>query len=207
MIIKLTVLGLLSNLVSASHCSGHPSPDATRNLNEIWADEPQFVRRIQDDIHGEAALYHAGNDTLGNVISVVHLWPKSDILNGLGSYSRGFLHGKLMHEEAVGLINGAWDYFEEQFEQAINGTVPAWIPEWAIDFIAKFGMEEGFDITWEITKKYTGQYFVNEMEGLADATGVPYSKIRRFHMIGELTKGSCSMYGAWDKATLGSKTL
>lgn len=34
-------------------------------------------------------------------------------------------------------------------------------------------------------------------------------KIRRVHMIGELTKGSCSMYGAWGNATasIGGKLL
>jgi len=82
----------------------------------VWEDEPKFIRAFEDDIHGKAALYRAGNDTVGNVINVVHLWAKSDVLNGLGSYSRGYLHGKLMQEESVALINGAWDYFESQFE-------------------------------------------------------------------------------------------
>jgi hypothetical protein len=39
------------------------------------------------------------------------------------------------------------------------------------------------------------------MRGLSDASGVDYDTIRRIHMIGELTKGSCSMYGAWGAAT------
>ena len=36
---------------------------------------------------------------------------------------------------------------------------------------------------------------------LADAAEVPLQLIRRVHMIGELTKGSCSMFGAWGDAT------
>jgi hypothetical protein len=37
--------------------------------------------------------------------------------------------------------------------------------------------------------------------GLADGAGVDFQTILRIHMIGELTQGDCSMYGAWGKAT------
>jgi len=39
------------------------------------------------------------------------------------------------------------------------------------------------------------------MRGLADASGIPFHYLRRISMIGELTKGACSMFGAWGKAT------
>ena len=41
------------------------------------------------------------------------------------------------------------------------------------------------------------------MLGVSDGSGDPntYLLLRRVHMIGELTKGSCSMFGAWGKAT------
>lgn len=39
------------------------------------------------------------------------------------------------------------------------------------------------------------------MRGISDASGVPLKLFRRIHMIGELTKGTCSMFGAWGKAT------
>lgn len=39
------------------------------------------------------------------------------------------------------------------------------------------------------------------MRGIADASGVSLALLRRVHMIGELTKGTCSMFGAWGKAT------
>jgi len=35
---------------------------------------------------------------------------------------------------------------------------------------------------------------------MSDASGVSEDTIRRVHMIGELTKGSCSMFGAWSSA-------
>lgn len=45
------------------------------------------------------------------------------------------------------------------------------------------------------------------MMGLSDASGVSLAKIRRIHMIGELTKAHCSMFGAWGNATLGNSTI
>jgi len=35
---------------------------------------------------------------------------------------------------------------------------------------------------------------------LADSTGVDFKDIERLHLLGELTKGDCSMFGAWGDA-------
>jgi hypothetical protein len=61
--------------------------------------------------------------------------------------------------------------------------------------------------TYELTKKYTGNYFYEEMRGMADASGADYHKILGIHMIGEVTKGSCSMFGAWGTATASTGSL
>jgi isopenicillin-N N-acyltransferase like protein len=45
------------------------------------------------------------------------------------------------------------------------------------------------------------------MRGIADASGVSLKLMRRIHMIGELTKGTCSMFGAWGKATPDGKAI
>lgn len=45
------------------------------------------------------------------------------------------------------------------------------------------------------------------MRGLAKAAGIPFRFIRRIHMIGELTKGHCSMFGVWGKASLNGQTV
>lgn len=39
------------------------------------------------------------------------------------------------------------------------------------------------------------------MRGVADASGVHFNYFKRISMIGELTKGACSMFGAWGTAT------
>jgi isopenicillin-N N-acyltransferase-like protein len=45
------------------------------------------------------------------------------------------------------------------------------------------------------------------MRGMADASGVDYHIFKRVHMIGELTKGACSMFGAWGNATTEGQTV
>lgn len=90
-------------------------------------------------------------------------------------------------------------------EQGINATLR--FPPEVLKLIADVGLDVALDLTYDATKKYSGDYFFQEMQGLADAAGVPVKTIRRIHMIGELTKGSCSMVGAWGKATAGGETL
>lgn len=48
-------------------------------------------------------------------------------------------------------------------------------------------LEGALDLEYEITNRYTGKYFEEEIKGLADASGCSEKKIRRIHMIGELT--------------------
>ena len=47
-----------------------------------------------------------------------------------------------------------------------------------------------------MTKAYTPHYVELEQRGLAAATGLDYLMVRRIHLIGEITKGRCSMFGA-----------
>ena len=80
-------------------------------------------------------------------------------------------------------------------------------------------LDAALDLEILATEWYSGDYFLQEIKGLADASGVDYKvctmkqlcschlhilcvqKIQRIHMIGELTKGACSMFGANSSAT------
>jgi len=44
---------------------------------------------------------------------------------------------------------------------------------------------------------------------MVESAGYPnlYKKARRVHMIAELTKGTCSMFGAWGNATTDNATI
>lgn len=61
--------------------------------------------------------------------------------------------------------------------------------------IIKYGPYAAFDATYLLTKKFTTLGYYDELQGMADALGVSIKKIRGIHLIGELTKGHCSMFG------------
>mmetsp|Transcript_13527 Transcript_13527/g.31136 ORF Transcript_13527/g.31136 Transcript_13527/m.31136 type:complete len:438 (+) Transcript_13527:18-1331(+) len=186
----LSVLLAVQHGALAAYCHGKPDPKAQPNLNPIFTDAPVFVKSVE---HGKLFTVGDGEDR----INVVHVWGTP--------YQWGEAQGQLLQKEAQGLISELWSYLELQVEQGVNGTIR--LPEEVLKIIADVGLDGALDLTWEATKKYSGEYFFQEMQGLADAAGVEYKKIRRIHMIGELTKGSCSMYGAWGAATAGGSTL
>lgn len=96
-----------------------------------------------------------------------------------------------------------WAYIEKEFEKA----VPKWVPKQYSQLIANKGIAVALDLTYYITKRYTNPKYYQELKGIADASNTSFVLLRRVHMIGELTKGTCSMFGAWGKATELGKTL
>lgn len=189
--LSVAVLLLLFNPASTAFCNGKPKPDAKPNLNPIFTSDPIFVREVKN-----AKLYTVGDGD--DKISVVHLWGSP--------YERGFAHGTIMKQDVKNMIDSVWEYIVEQVESAINGTLKKF-PAKVVDFLATEGLDGAFFGTYELTKKYTGGYFYEEMRGMADASGADYHKILGIHMIGEVTKGSCSMFGAWGTATASTGSL
>ena len=51
-----------------------------------------------------------------------------------------------------------------------------------------------------MTKAFTLDEHLEEMRGVADGAGVPFKEVWRLHLLGELTKASCSMIGASGEA-------
>ena len=73
--------------------------------------------------------------------------------------------------------------------------------------VSNFAIAAALDLNYQITKPFTNKNYYEEMRGISDASGVSFKLLRRIHMIGELTKGSCSMFGAWGKATSNGQTV
>ena len=96
-----------------------------------------------------------------------------------------------------------WDYIEEQIEEALPEKLPKFLKQGA----SNFAIGAALDLTYEITRPYTDKHYYEEMRGISDGSGLPYKYLRRIHMIGELTKGACSMFGAWGKATSSGQTV
>lgn len=79
-----------------------------------------------------------------------------------------------------------------QVEEYLQG-----IPNWLSQDIADFGLDVALDMTVQFTQNFTGNYFFEELRGLADGAGVDYQKILRIHMIGELTQVSVVEESNW----------
>lgn len=50
-------------------------------------------------------------------------------------------------------------------------------------------------------------FMCQQIRGMADGAGLDAVEIERIHMIGELTRGDCSLVGAWGPATANSHVL
>lgn len=75
--------------------------------------------------------------------------------------------------------------------------------------MANFGGDVGLDLTYLLTYKYTTHAYYIEMWHMTmgmNRTDL-YPLARRVHMIGEITKGHCSMFGVWGNATKNHETI
>lgn len=126
-------------------------------------------------------LYALGDDD----VSLVHVWGEP--------YDWGLAHGTLLKEELNKFFPDVMKYLEVQLiEKAANNSALAWI--------AKVGLDAALDLSYEATKRYTPDYAMEEIRGLADGCDRDVNEIRRVMWLGELTRGSCSMFGAWGDA-------
>ncbi|KAA3616333.1 MAG: hypothetical protein DWQ05_11380 [Calditrichaeota bacterium] len=57
------------------------------------------------------------------------------------------------------------------------------------------------DQVYAETKPFIPAHFIEEMQGLADGSGLPLQDIIRANIIGEAGEWHCSLFGAWGKAT------
>eukprot|EP00026_Physarum_polycephalum_P008362 Phypoly_transcript_08444.p1 GENE.Phypoly_transcript_08444~~Phypoly_transcript_08444.p1 ORF type:complete len:437 (+),score=72.28 Phypoly_transcript_08444:68-1378(+) len=167
--------------VLTAYCHGKPNPDAQPNMNPIWTGTPTFLNSTEN---GKLFTVGEGNDT----VHLLHVYGTP--------YQMGYAHGVLLKDILQHFLPTLWAYLESQVT-SIMTKVP---PEIA-KIIANFGLDAALDLTYEGTKDFTGAYFMEELQGLADGGNVDYLTLRRIHLIGELTKGACSMYGAWGAAT------
>jgi isopenicillin-N N-acyltransferase-like protein len=194
-IASLTILLLFTSIVAAVGCNTKENITGPPNLHPIDTSAPVFVNRVPN---GE--LYNVGTEGV-NKIHLLHLY-------GNNGYDFGYAAGQLLGPQMKATLSGAWSYFKEQILESINGTMNKYhLPQSLINQIAEKGLEFLLDWQNEESKQFVDPEIFAEMRGMADAAGMDYDMIRRIHYIGEITKGQCSLYGAWGNATLSGKTL
>lgn len=126
---------------------------------------------------------------------ILHVWGTP--------YQQGYAQGYLLKGQVNLFIPQAWAYLISQPVSVLEEYLPAWFAE----MVAQEGFEVALDFTYDLQKDFSPQYVWEEMQGIADASGVPYLMIRRLMMLPDLTKGACSNAGFWGSATATGNTL
>lgn len=181
-LIVLAVVGA-AGVAQAAYCHGHPSPDAKPNENPVnYAPPTEVLSRAARN--GRAYMAGTGNDTFW----VVHLWGSP--------YEMGHALGEMFKDELPEFFDRVWAYMKSQVTGALDK-----LPPWLSSMIGTFGLELALDLTEGLTRKYTNEDYYTELQGMADATGVWVQQAIRVHLIGSLTQGDCSAFGAWGEAT------
>ncbi|KNC53440.1 uncharacterized protein AMSG_08947 [Thecamonas trahens ATCC 50062] len=187
------VLAAVVGVVYGAHCHGQPNPNAPQNLLPVNTGEPELVAT-----HANGKLFRAG--TSEGSFYVLHLWGTP--------YECGVAQGTLLKDEVKAFVNGVYAYIEDQIDLALNSTKPGhYVPHWLLNDIAEFGIDAALDLEIAATRPWTPAYFLEEIKGLADATGLSYLAIERVHLLGELTKGGCSLLSAYDSAITSEYSL
>jgi hypothetical protein len=99
-------------------------------------------------------------------------------------YEMGYAHGELLKKE----INNQLDITNAMLKEV--GGDPSIL-----------------DKVWESVKPHVSAYFVEELKGLSDATGIELQTLIRSNMIGEASEWHCSLFGVWGEATKSSGHL
>eukprot|EP00010_Vexillifera_abyssalis_P002857 CAMPEP_0201552088 /NCGR_PEP_ID=MMETSP0173_2-20130828/13637_1 /ASSEMBLY_ACC=CAM_ASM_000268 /TAXON_ID=218659 /ORGANISM="Vexillifera sp., Strain DIVA3 564/2" /LENGTH=441 /DNA_ID=CAMNT_0047962507 /DNA_START=21 /DNA_END=1346 /DNA_ORIENTATION=+ len=168
---------------SFKNCKGHV------NNYPIATDEPVFVKAVEN-----GKLYLAGGEHVSPKINVVHLWGSP--------YEMGYAQGQLLKEQVNGLINDAFQWLEESIKDSVPHLPDSWLP-----ILAHNGTGALLELTYDLTKDFIEPWFLQELQGLADGSGVPYKTLLHANLIPEAIKAHCSMFGSWGKSSKTGKLV
>lgn len=186
---------VLLQVALAADCNTKANITGPPNNHPVDTSAPVFVARVPN---GE--LYTVG--TKGHDFTfLLHVY-------GNNGYDFGYAAGQLLKTEVTHVLTNAWQYFVKQIEEQVAGIAQHYnISAAVIELIADVGLEAALDIQNDESQPFVDPEIYAEMHGLADATGLDFDMIRRIHLIGEITRGGCSLYGAWGNATLNGNVL
>ena len=180
-------LALLAPAAHAAFCSSSPDPGDRTNDFPIIDEELTFVRA-----NSNAALYQAGPANAR--FDVVHVYGTA--------YEMGKAQGELMKDEIRKFMEGTFDYLIGGALENFGDRLPPALQALLVDK----GINAVLDATAHATAPFTPQSYYDEVQGLADGSGVSYETILRLNLFPEVTKASCSFFGAWGEASSGGRT-
>jgi isopenicillin-N N-acyltransferase like protein len=187
------LLTLLSTAEGAG-CNGISTP-GPRNLHPIDETPPVFVREVPN---GKLYTVGLGDDKK----DLLHLWGTP--------YQNGMAMGKLLGPKLTSFFNEVYQYTEGQI--ITNLANVTWCHEHPVRChglrdVMHMGLQVALNLSYYQTAPYIKPYVMEELQGLADSThgAVSLVDIRNIMWLGEITRGSCSMFGAKDSATRESR--
>ncbi|MEW6238696.1 MAG: C45 family peptidase [Candidatus Omnitrophota bacterium] len=69
------------------------------------------------------------------------------------------------------------------------------------------GGAEKIDQVYELAKSYIPEEIIEELQGLAEGSGVDFKQLLRVNLIGDASEWHCSLFGAWGAATASTGSL
>lgn len=88
------------------------------------------------------------------------------------------------------------------FGTLLKNEIAEHVPQLIQTMTQKAGVSiEYLDQVFEQVKPYIANYFIEEMQGIADGSGLNFQDVIRANLIGEASEWHCSLFGAWGKAT------
>jgi len=105
-------------------------------------------------------------------------------------YEMGYQHGALLQKE----VRASSASFDELLELGKRETG---IPVFVFNFL--------LDVVYRRCAPYIPDRYKRELEGLADGAGVDLRKLRRVHVVSEVTERGCSVFAVFGNATVDGK--
>eukprot|EP01104_Vermistella_antarctica_P019035 TRINITY_DN7276_c0_g1_i1.p1 TRINITY_DN7276_c0_g1~~TRINITY_DN7276_c0_g1_i1.p1 ORF type:complete len:467 (+),score=129.97 TRINITY_DN7276_c0_g1_i1:146-1546(+) len=168
--------------IPSQYCSGHTNGLPINNAL------PQL---INSTTNGKLFIV-PGEQSDGPPIKIAHLYGSA--------YEMGFAAGTLLKEDLNQMFPALLTYMEEQVDPYIEKYLPD-LPEPLAKLIEEFGIVEALKLTAVLTKDFTPQHFFDEIQGMADASGVSADTILEYNLLPELIKAGCTIVEAWGDAT------
>ncbi len=166
----IVVLSLVTQSFAA-YCSGRPA-DGERTNELPIVDQPlKFVRQVKN-----AKLFTAGPSNAP--FPLVHVYGTP--------YEIGFAQGTVQKRAIVEFVTKTWAYLTSMLVEAFPDD---FVPPQIKALIIQKGMDGALDWVIKTTSPFTPAAYVEEMHGLADATGLSFDLLYRINMFPELTKG------------------
>lgn len=175
------------HLASGAYCNGSPVKGNFSNENPISDANLKIIKVVKNGI-----LMEAGPEN--GRFPIIHLYGDS--------YSKGFAQGTLLKDYLTKFVDKTFKYLTNMAVEEMGDLFPKVIQE----KIVSRGIKAALNWCAEVTKPFTSQSYYDEIQGIADASGLDFDLILQLNMLPEITKASCSFIGAWGSAAENGKT-